>query len=72
MNKQRLLCLPTAAGCDIKWTGVVRWEWTDLSVDPNELLGVAFGPRRQLHVPQSCAVLHVAYREQHRQGETFT
>lgn len=43
-----------------KWTGPVRSGFTDLSVDSNELLRVTFGPRRQLHVSQSRAVLHVA------------
>lgn len=43
-----------------KWTGGLRSGVTDLSVDPNELLGVTLGPRRQLHVSQGRAVLHAA------------
>lgn len=42
--------------------GRVRSGVTHLSMDSNELLGVTFRPRRQLHISQSSTILHATYR----------
>lgn len=41
----------------------VRSGVTHLSMDSNELLGVTFRPRRQLHISQSSTILHTTYRD---------
>lgn len=55
-------CMQLSRTGQLKHTGLHRSWSTDLTLDPNELLGVASRPRRKLHISQISPILHTACR----------